>query len=207
MSGYFDKAIASDRIISGKSVKNLSGLIFNPLAHRDEKSDLILSHDGAKLIKISLKRLRFIVYSLFNQFEKKKMKQGQTVLLASVSGNNELFIALMFTALSAYGIRVLLPMFMELELLEEWLDMTDCSAIILPEEEILSLNRHEKEKSIVHAIGKIALRRRLPCFDILKDFSLRSLLYENMPGISFSSTVQVKKAAKSTDHKTEAMLI
>ncbi len=207
MNGYFDKVIASDQKIAGKSVKNLSSLIFNPLVHRDEKSDVILSHDGARLIKISLKRLRFIVFSLFNQFERKKIKQGQTVLLASISGNNELFIALMFTALSAYGVRVLLPMFMELELLEEWLDVTSCSAIVLPGEEIMSLNHHEKEKSVVQAIGNIAIRRKISCLDILRDFSLKNLLYKDIPDIAYSSADQVKKAIKTTDHKTEAMLI
>ena len=207
MNNYFDKIIASDEKITVKSVKNLSSLIFNQLIHRDENSDVILSHDGTKLVKISLKRLRFVVYSLFNQLEKKKIKPGQTVLLASISGNNELFIALMFTALSAYGVRVLLPMFMEINALEEWLDMTGCSVIILPGEEILSLNHHEKEKSIVHSIKKIALQRKLPCFDILKDFSLRKLLYQNIPDISYSSDIQVRKAVKSTTHETEAMLI
>jgi long-subunit acyl-CoA synthetase (AMP-forming) len=168
---------------------------------------VILSHEGVKLVKLSLKRLRFIVHSLFIQFESKKIKQGQTVLLASISGNNELFIALVFTALTAYGVRVLLPMFMELDLLEEWLDMTGCSAIILPREEILSLDHHEKEKSVIQAMEKIARHRRLPCFDILRDFSLKKLLYKKVPDISYSSTAEVKKATQSTDHRTEAMLI
>jgi len=207
MENYFDQVISSEIKLADKLIKNLASFIFHRLDHRDENSEVILSHDGTTLVKISLQRFRFILYSLFKELEQKNIKAGDTVLLASISGNNELFIALMFAALSAYGARVLLPMFMETELLEEWLDLTDCRAIILPEQEIGALNHHEKEKAIVGTIKAIARQRSSPCFDILKDFGLRKLLYQNIPAINYAKQLQIMKVLKSTDQETEAMLI
>ncbi|MCK4344710.1 MAG: aminotransferase class III-fold pyridoxal phosphate-dependent enzyme [Bacteroidales bacterium] len=207
MTNFFDHIIGSQKKISHPPVRNLASFLFKKLAHRDERSDIILSHDGNALVSVSLHRLRFIAYSLFDDFRKKGIKPGETVLLASLSGNNELFIALMFTALSSYGARVLLPMFMETGELYEWLKLTSCQTVILPEQEILSLNHHDKEKTVVKSVKEIALQKALPCYDILKDFGIRNLLYKDIPTLDFLSDPMVKTAIEHTGPDTEAMLI
>lgn len=204
---YFDIILASDRSPGNASVRNLASLLFQPLAHRDESCDVILSHDGPALVKVSLSRLRFIVSRLFGEFRERGIRPGTTVLLAGVSGNNELFVALLFNALAAYGVRTLLPMFMETEALEKWLDLSDCAAVIVPDEDIGALAHHDKEKSIVRAIRTTALGRGLPCYDSLRDFRLREWLCEDMPEAAAGPGPDVAGAIASTTPETGALLI
>jgi len=205
--GSFDKIITSSLRLGGEPVGNLAGLLFQPLAHRDEHSDVIISHDGPTLVRVSLARLRFIVSRLFSEFRKKGIQPGTTVLLAGVSGNNELFIALIFHALAAYGARVLLPMFMETGALKEWLELAGCTAVIVPEQDIGSLDHHDKEKSIVRTIQRIALGKGLPCYDSLGDFRLREWLYRDIPDAASFPEPDIVRAMDSTTLETGALLI
>jgi acetylornithine/succinyldiaminopimelate/putrescine aminotransferase/predicted amino acid dehydrogenase/acyl-coenzyme A synthetase/AMP-(fatty) acid ligase len=204
---YFDQVLASERGLGDAPVKNLAGLLFQPLPHRDERSDVILSHDGPALVTVSLARLRSIVSGLFGEFRQKGIRPGTTVLLASVPGNNELFIALMFTALAAYGVRTLLPMFMETGALEEWLDISASTAVIVPEADIFALDHHDKEKSIVRTIRAVAERRGLPCYDSLKDFGLRALIARDSAEGDGHPGPDVTGAIAATTPETGALLI
>lgn len=192
-------------------VPNLAALVFEPLSHRDERSEVILSHDGPALVRVSLRRLRFVVSGLMGEFRKRDIRPGTTVLLASVSGGNEMFVALTFTALAAYGVRTLLPMFVETGPLEEWLDLAGCAAIIVPEEDIASLERHDKEKAIVKTIKAAALKRGLPSFDPLGDFGLRQWLYRDMPEEGLTAPAapgpEATSAMASTSSETEALIV
>lgn len=204
---YFDKVLASERSLGAAPVRNLAGLLFQALPHRDETSDVILSHDGPTLVNVSLARLRFIVAGLFGEFREKGIRPGTTVLLAGVPGNNELFVALMFTALAAYGVRTLLPMFMETGELAEWLDLSSSAAVIVPEEDIGALAHHDKEKSVVRAIRSAAEERGLPCYDSLRDFGLRARLYRDVPAGDGAPGPDVAGAIASTTPETGALLI
>jgi len=207
MSNYFDRILSSGKEIKELPVHNISSLLFKRLAHRSENSKVVLSHDGNSLVSVSLNRLRFIIHSLFKELNRKGIRAGDSVLLASVSGNNELFIALMFTALSAYGVKVLLPMFMETAELSEWLALTKCRSVILPEQEIFSLNHHKKEKDVVAAIKKIACQKNLSYFDIWRDFQIKELLHRDFALADFQEDPLVKESIQNTCPETESMII
>jgi acetylornithine/succinyldiaminopimelate/putrescine aminotransferase/predicted amino acid dehydrogenase/acyl-coenzyme A synthetase/AMP-(fatty) acid ligase len=206
---HFDKVLAGAPCPAETQVRNLAELLFRPLAHRDEQGEVIISHDGLRLVRVSLPRLRFIASRLFAEFRTKGVRPGETVLLASMSGNSELFLALMFNALAAYGVRTLLPMFMETEALDEWLDICDCRAAIVPEQDIGGLDHHEKEKSIIRAVKAAVLGRGLPCFDSLADFRLREWLYQDMPDPDTPAAPgsEPARAMESTSPDAEALLI
>lgn len=205
----FDLVLTGEQELSRAGIRNLAELLFRPLLHRDEQSEIILGHDGPRLVRLSLSRLRFISARLFAEFRTKGIRPEDTVLLASVPGNSELFLALLFNALAAYGVRTLLPMFMETALLEEWLDLCRCSAAIIPERDIDSLDHHEKEKSIVRSIKEKVLGRGLPCFDSLGDSRIREWLYHefNEANETASYGPEVDRAIKDSDLETEALLI
>ena len=207
MEKYFDHIISSNKQMQSPPVRNIADLLFNPLPHRDEDSDIILSHDGNTLITVSLNRLRSIVYNLYGEFNKKGIKPGDTICLASMPGNNELFIAIMYAALSSYGSRVLIPMFMETRELDEWLELTDCQAIILSGREIFTLNHHVREKTVVRSVKAIADKRSLLCLDLWDDFDLKHQLYEKFPVIDFSTRPSVKSAIEKTSLDTEVTII
>jgi acetylornithine/succinyldiaminopimelate/putrescine aminotransferase/predicted amino acid dehydrogenase/acyl-coenzyme A synthetase/AMP-(fatty) acid ligase len=205
----FDRILASERDLPGLPVPNLAALLFRPLVNRDEGSEVIISHDGPALVRVSLQRLRFVVARIVGEFRKKGIRPGTTVLLASVSGGNELFTALTFTALAAYGVRTLLPMFVETGPLEDWIDLAGCSAVIVPERDIASLDGHDKEKSIVRDIKAAALRKGLSCYDPLVDFGLRDGLYLDMPDAAQGALPdpEVEEAISATTAATETLVL
>lgn len=204
----FDRVLASDRDLGEGSVRNLAQLIFQRLPGRDERSDVIVSHDGPRLIRVSLPRLRSMTARLFEEFRRRDIRPGSTVLLGNIPGNSELFLALLFNALAAYGARTLLPMFMETAILEEWLDLCGCTAAILPERDVGGLDHHEKGKDVLRAVKESVLRRGLPCFDSLGDFRLREMLAEAEPGPdSAAAFPEVAAAIASIGPGTEALLV
>lgn len=206
-SKYFDHTFTSEMSFSDQPVINLSEFIFKKINHRNENSDIILSHDENTLVRISLKRLRYIVFSLYVEFKNKNINPGQIILLASISGNNELFTSLLFVALSSYGVKVLLPMYIETNELLEWFEITSCSSIIIPEKEIFSLNHHENEKSIINYLKEIAEKKNFPCFDIFEDFHLHELLYDKVLDIDYINEPIVRDTIINTNQETEVLLI
>ncbi|MBN2200305.1 MAG: aminotransferase class III-fold pyridoxal phosphate-dependent enzyme [Candidatus Aminicenantes bacterium] len=205
-----DRILTSEReLAASPRVPNLAALVFEPLAHRDERSEIVISHDGPALVRVSLQRLRFVVSGLMGEFRKRGIEPGTTVLLASVSGGSEMFTALTFTALAAYGARVLLPMFVETGPLEEWLDLAGCAAVVVPERDIAALERHDKEKGIVRAVKEAAARRSLPCFDPLADFDLRGWLGRDVPEAPDGAPLdpEAVRALGTTSHTTEALIV
>ena len=204
---YFDHVFESEMNFSDLPVKNISELIFKKMNERNEEADVILSHVDNVIVKISLKRLRHIVFTLYNEFEKKEIKSGDTVLLASISGNNELFTSLLFLALSSYGVKVFLPMYLETNDLLEWLEKTQCTTVIIPEKEIFAFSHHEKEKSTINTIKEVAFNNDLICYDIFEDFNFPELLQTFIPEIDYLSQPIVLNTINNTCPETEAMLI
>ena len=204
----FDLVLDAPLGLDEAEVRSLAQLLFRPLAGRDERSEVIIGHDGPRLVRVSLPRLRFVVSRLFEDFRGKGLRPGMTVLLANIPGNNELFLGLMLCALAAYGARALVPMFMETAELEEWLDLCGVEAGILPERDVGGLDHHEKGKAVLGAVKATALRRGLPCFDSLADFRLRERLFGEMPGPDGpAETPEVAAAIASTGPSTEALLV
>lgn len=203
----FDLHFSSDTKLPNSTVPNLASLIFNKLPHREERSDIIKSHVGSTLVTVSLAQLRSLCYLLFCDFSKKGIKSGDTVLLLSMQGNNELFVAIMFTALTSYGVRVLLPMFTETSELKDWIKIAQCSHAIIPMKEISALNHHEKEKHIIKSVDQVLKSTEIKCFDSFTDFHLDSLLFDEIPDVSFKDKKPVIRALNNTDHRTESLII
>jgi long-subunit acyl-CoA synthetase (AMP-forming) len=203
----FDIIISSNKEIPKPTINNLTEMIFKELPQRDENCFVILSHDKEKFVKISLKRLRFIISFLIQEFEKKDISPGDTALLSTMSTNSELFVSLMFISLITYGIRVLFPMYVETSELDRWIKNAKCKVVILPEKEILSHTKHEKEKQIVKEIRNICSKRKIMFYDLFEDFTTKSYLYDQIPKqFSAMDNILVKKAIAGNDLTTESVI-
>jgi acyl-coenzyme A synthetase/AMP-(fatty) acid ligase len=200
----FDILIQSEYDYKKKDIKNFSELVFKKFTHRPENCDIIWSHDNEKIIKISLKHLRYIVSYLFEEFKRKKISPGDTVILADLLTNNVCLMSVMFTALASYGCRVMLPMWVETKEIETWIKITCCKAIIAPLSEVKNLKKHEREKYIVCEIEKAVKNMDIICYDIESDFKIKELLYNDVPDdLDFSNFSLVKKILKETDGTNE----
>ncbi len=202
----FDKQISSKKLESQPLTSNIAELIFAQLPHRDEDSLIILSHCNEIYKEISLKKLRYIVSSLYQEFEEKKIKPGDTVFLTTLSVNNELYVVLLLLALTSYGVRVLFPMFVELKALEKWIINTKCSAVILPAQEILSLRGYARQKQEIQGIKTISLRHGLSLFDASGDFHLQTYLDSAMPQHQPSHDELIRKSMRGTNFLSESII-
>ena len=206
-NNYFDIEIKSETELLPPSIFNFGELIFRPLPHRDENALIILSHDNHQFVSISLKQLRFIITHLYKKYKNIGFQKGDTVLITYLNGNNELFIALQFLALTSFGIRVLLPMFMEINELSEWLDITGCKALLISEKEITSLKHHESEMKYLCSINDIVEAKNISSYDLIEDFNLRNLLYLKPNKNDNESEQIINDTLLKTDLSTEALLI
>lgn len=204
---FFDHIICAPDVQLSSPVSNLAQLFFYPLAHRCETSDVIFSHDKNKFVRISLAQFRHILFELYNDFLANDFQTGDTILLAGIPGNNEMFVALMFAALASFGIRVLLPMFMENKELSEWLQLSNCRAVICPSQEIFTLEHHDREKALVKEIADICRKHDILLFDSNSDFKIQKRIHQDFVGKDFSADPLIKRLCHETDENTEALII
>jgi len=203
----FDELIKSNDVISRPIVNNIAEMLFKELPHRNEDSYVIYSHLNGKFVKISLNELRFIISKLYQDFQIKKIKPGDTVLLATLSVNNPLLISIMFLALLSYGARVFLPMFVETKVLDDWFKFSKCNVLILPKKEILSMKNYEKQKNVINEIFNKAVKNEITTYDLSEDFSFESYIRKTLnSNLNKNKNPLVEQVIKKTNLKTEAVI-
>lgn len=204
----FDFLITSGKKLPKSPINNLAELLFKELPNRNENSSIILSHENEKYVDVKLKRLRFIVASLFEEFNKKGIKPGDTVLLTTLNVDNVLFLSLMFIGLITFGARVLLPMFVETLELNNWIHFTKCDWIIIPEKEILALNKnYEMEKQIIKKIKQVANDNNVITFDLAEDFNILAYLYmKSSNNFSIDKNEIINNVINNTNVSTESVI-
>jgi len=203
----FHQIIKSEIPLAKVPCRNLAEMIFRKLDHRNEDCDVILSHDNTNLLKISLPQFRSILLNLYIAFRNKGINIGDTILVVSMSGNNECYLSILFAALSSFGVRVFLPMFVESSELDSWLEITNSRGIIFPEQEISLLNHHEKEKKLVKEIRASAKRQKIPLFDTFADFKIHELISETDHLINPNMSQLAGEIMHLTDLDTDALII
>jgi acetylornithine/succinyldiaminopimelate/putrescine aminotransferase/acyl-coenzyme A synthetase/AMP-(fatty) acid ligase len=176
MRKQFDLVIENPVHFTDKPVKTIGQILFTPLDGRDENCNIILSHIENDYTEISLFKLRRIVKSLISDFKNKDIHKGETVILLTFNGCNEMFTAIYFLALASMGCRVFMPMYSETLEFSAWVDLSHATHIILPEGEVMSLEGHEKEKSAVKEIKNIASNSGVKIWDNVSDFDLMELM-------------------------------
>jgi acetylornithine/succinyldiaminopimelate/putrescine aminotransferase/predicted amino acid dehydrogenase/acyl-coenzyme A synthetase/AMP-(fatty) acid ligase len=172
MDNSFDLVFENPLDKGRHPLKTIGNILFSKLPGRKEESKIILSHFENQYVEISLGRLRSIILRLLRSFNEKGISRGQTVILLTFQGCNEMITALIFIALAAKGCRTFLPMYSEAEEFSEWIDMTHSEHVILPQNEVRSLEGHEREKSEIEEIRDIADQKRLKIWDNLTDFGI-----------------------------------
>jgi len=203
----FEIIISSKKSLPKSKLNNLAEMIFSKLPTRSENSCIILSHDDEVFIKINLKKYRFIVASIIKKMNEKNIKPGDTVLLGTFSVNSEYIIALLFSALVSYGVRVLLPMFVETSEVYSWMQKTNCKFIIIPITEIMSKKEIHREKKIIENILSIGKKKDVLIYDIDEDFNIRDLVFKPIPGnFSVEDNKLVRKSIDNTNLKTESVI-
>jgi hypothetical protein len=136
MEKYFDLVFQNSLDKGNLPHKSVGNILFDDLPGRNDDSKIILSHFEHQYIEIKLGHLRSIICKLICSFDEKKITKGQTVILLTFQGCNEMLTAIFFIALAVRGCRTFLPMYSESEEFSEWIDMTHTEHIIIPDSEV-----------------------------------------------------------------------
>jgi len=202
----FDILLSSKQFVSRPVIHNIAELIFTPLPHRNENSLVSLSHVNENYVEVSLQKLRCITSKLYQEFEEKGIKPGDTVLLTTLSVNNNLYIILLFTALISYGARVLFPMFVETTALDTWIHQTKCSVVIFPEKEIQALRGYDRQKQVIQEIRDISQNNRLSLYDVSEDFHIKTYLDSPRTEAHSYDIILVQRCISNTGFTTESVI-
>jgi acetylornithine/succinyldiaminopimelate/putrescine aminotransferase/predicted amino acid dehydrogenase/long-subunit acyl-CoA synthetase (AMP-forming) len=187
----FDLFLEQPLHLLGREPKTIGQILCGDIPGRNDDDLIILSHVETQYTEVSLKRIRYIVSLLQNDFARLGIACGDTVGLLNFTGCNEMYTALLFLALTTKGCRVFMPMFSETDEFGHWLEVANVKHIILPEGEVMSLDGHDKEKDSVRSVREIAKLRMIPTFDILSDFSfMEGLIKEPIPDQFFSGEAE-----------------
>jgi acetylornithine/succinyldiaminopimelate/putrescine aminotransferase/acyl-coenzyme A synthetase/AMP-(fatty) acid ligase/predicted amino acid dehydrogenase len=204
---FFDQVIDSDPQNNDTKLKNLGALLFHDLPGRDDRSTVIISHINEELVSITLKELRNLVSKLFLRFHDFGIKKGDTVFLASLECNSEIYIAILFLALCSYGTKVFLPMYLEKDLVEKWNSSTRINFMIIPGEEIFKLNHHDRQKNNIVHLKNFAGKAGIPCLDIFTDLHLNEWVIKPPEGISQKEENLIRKTIEKTRETDIALMI
>lgn len=184
MAETFDLAFENPLETNLLPLKTIGEILFSEIDGRGEESKIILSHFENQYIEISLRHLRRIVSALFGCFDNYNISKGDTVILLTFHGCNEMITALYFIALASRGCRTFLPMYSEEKEFSRWIDLTHSKHIIAPLNEVMSLEGHDKEKTGIREIRGLAAKKGINILDNISDFRIDELIVNEDPLIN-----------------------
>jgi len=110
--------------------QSLSELLLRGRPGCDPGAAALLGTIGERQVSIGLGVLRSVIVSLADALAERDLGPGDTVCLMRLPRTTELVVAVAYAALTAAGIRVLLPMYSEPQALRHWLVATHARAVL-----------------------------------------------------------------------------
>jgi acetylornithine/succinyldiaminopimelate/putrescine aminotransferase/predicted amino acid dehydrogenase/acyl-coenzyme A synthetase/AMP-(fatty) acid ligase len=206
MEKYFDLVFQNSLDKGNLPHKSVGNILFDDLPGRNDDSKIILSHFEHQYIEIKLGHLRSIICKLICSFDEKKITKGQTVILLTFQGCNEMLTAIFFIALAVKGCRTFLPMYSESEEFSEWIDITHTEHIIIPDSEVKSLEGHDIEKYKINEIRTLAARKNIGIWDNILDFDILEALFDTKFR-SYPEKIDITELLRSVSSDDEALIV
>ncbi len=116
--------------------QSLADLLLSERPGCDPSAPILLGTLGQQAIEVSFGQLRSLILDLGDAFGAKGLQPGETVCLLRPPRTSELALALGYAALTAMGIRVLLPMYTEPSSLRTWLEATGARTVVWSAREV-----------------------------------------------------------------------
>ncbi|PXX28327.1 aminotransferase class III-fold pyridoxal phosphate-dependent enzyme [Arenibacter sp. ARW7G5Y1] len=203
----FDFILETSKINYALDIQNLGGLLFEELPDRRADAKIIYGHIAEKAVNITLGELRAVTCYLFKRFEINNIKYGDTVLLANLDTCCEVYTALLFIALTSYGVKVFLPMYLERKDLTHWKHKVDFSKIILPSSELLKRTKNKRYKKNLTALEQFGFDENITFLDGSNVFDIDGLLIQASKLSSTDDLAYAKKIVSKVLPNDIALLI
>ena len=127
-------------------------------------------------MEISLRQLRHLILDVIRALQQRGIGPGETVALVRLPRTSETLTAVVYAALSAWGVRVLFPMYLELEAMEAWLRVSGATALLMSPYEVESAGAQEADVAVTRWLRGVAERLGLPVHCFFQDLDLPSML-------------------------------
>ncbi|MCB9685337.1 MAG: acyl--CoA ligase [Alphaproteobacteria bacterium] len=198
-----------DPAVERPAIRNVAELIFRSRRPDDEQDVVILgcSHPpDLRTVRIDLRALRHHVLAIVDAMEARGVSPGQTVALLRFPRTNETMTALAYLALSAWGVRVLLPMYVELETLPEWLAMADVTHVLASFEEVEAQGIAE-DVALARKVAELVDQAGLPSTCLSRDLALQRCFDSSFDASPPDDHPRVLAMIEGTSLDTESLLL
>ncbi|MEL0455403.1 aminotransferase class III-fold pyridoxal phosphate-dependent enzyme [Flavobacteriaceae bacterium SZ-1-7] len=203
----FDFTFSGGLLTNDTGFNTISELLFAESPKRNKDSEIIISHINEELKVVTLSQLRKIVSRLFIKFNEQNIKPGDTVFLANLETNSELFTSIFFLALCSYGVKVFLPMYIDKDDLVKWHKEVGFDSIILPEVEISSLQHRNRYKENIDYIKTFSTNKGIKTFDTFLDFQIDRLVKDIPEQLSAEERTFVNNIISQVSPEDTALMI
>jgi acetylornithine/succinyldiaminopimelate/putrescine aminotransferase/predicted amino acid dehydrogenase/acyl-coenzyme A synthetase/AMP-(fatty) acid ligase len=162
---------------------NLAGLLFSE-RERGKERDAGLQLLGClwspelRVVELSLEELRGMVLALIRRLAALGIGPGQTVALVRLPHTSELPVAVLYLALSAWGVRVLYPMYLELGQVKRWLESSAARALLVSSRGVSGPPVTGSDAALAGRLADVARSAGVSVLSFHRDLDLRSLLAE-----------------------------
>jgi acyl-coenzyme A synthetase/AMP-(fatty) acid ligase len=190
-------------------IRNVADLIFRSHRDADEQSTILLGCSAPphlRVISVSLNAVRHHVLDVIDQLAARGIRAGDTVGLMRFARTNETTTALVYLALSAWGVRVLFPMYIEIDSLREWIELTRTTHIVASFQEVDRAGSAE-DAALAQRVRRLAEDMQIPHTCCNRDLGLDARLDVSFDRSPPADHPRVQAMIENTSLDTESLLL
>ena len=197
-----------NQTVEHPQILNVADLIFRSHRVGDEQSTIILGCSAPpdlRVIPVSLNAVRHHVLDVIEQLAARGVRAGDTVALIRFARTNEAITALVYLALSAWGVRVLFPMYIEIDSLREWIELTHTTHIVASFQEVDRAGSPE-DAALAQRVRRLAGDMQIPDTCCNRDLGLDARLdatFDRSP----ADHPRARAMIENTSLDTESLLL
>ena len=201
---------STDAQVEVPNIRSLAAAIFEKFPGEDDARAVILgclSAPDLRPTRVSMRQLRHLILHVIEQVKRRGIVPGDTVALIRLPRTCETITALVYLGLAAYGVRVLFPMYVELDALDEWLSVCKAKLVLASPYEVEQLIKQESDVATSKAVRASAARLGLPLVCIYSEFGLLERLEEDYASSPALDDGRVASLLASTSLEMESLLL
>ncbi|HEY3357997.1 MAG TPA: aminotransferase class III-fold pyridoxal phosphate-dependent enzyme [Polyangia bacterium] len=202
----FDRVVASDLAVPPPRAHSLAELILRGPAGEPDDAPILLGALESRTLRVTLRQLRHAVLRLSAALAARGLGAGDTVCLVRLPRTSETVCAVAYAALSAAGLRVLFPMYLELDDFAGWLGRARARAIVWSAAEV-EAHGVEADRHQLAALGAVAARLGLPALCLGRDLDVPGLLAEAPAASPPADDPAVLALCRRADLDAECLLL
>ncbi len=190
-------------------IHSVADLIFRSHRTGDERSTILLGCSApphVRLVSVSLNAVRHHVLDIIDELAARGVRAGDTVALMRFARTNETTTALAYLALSAWGVRVLFPMYIEIDSLREWLDLTHTKHIVGGFQDV-ERTGFPDDAALGDRVRRLADEMRIPYTCVTRDLALDQRIDVEFESSPSADHPRIRELMETTSLETESLLL